>query len=182
MASVSISRPLELMDYSFVKLAMGKLVGNFSQERLIVGLLTTQGIETDATLFEAKLCSNKTMRPVAIHREGSSQERSLSFVAGASQEDNLALRFGLQVERPILGKGTSCRSRFDACCGATPAGGDELGGLRLQCVARGKGEPRPDFGLPPAIEVFDRGLRGGVKTGTTPKERQTRVTRPSVSG
>ena len=137
---------------------LGQRVGHFPQQRLVGGVTATQGVAAQDPGVEIDHAADQPMRPVGSHGEGPAEQVDGALVAGAPQEDELPLRWGLQVQLPFLRKRSSRGRRVDAG-GSTSATGSEVARrLRLQGRERLVLEAGPDLGLPTPVEALDRGL------------------------
>ena len=136
-----------------------KLVGDLSQKGLVGRITSSEGVEPDASVSEIDFRSNESMRPVAVDREGVSQQAGGTFGASSSQEYDATLRRCLQIQLPCFGERFAVGSIYDPCrCSAT-AGGDEFCRLCLQGFPRRVRETGPHFRLPATVEVLDSGLK-----------------------
>jgi hypothetical protein len=80
---------------------MRKHVRGFSEERLSVGLGSTETVEADAVAVKGELTSDKAMAPVRIDREVMPEQRDAAVLAGSTNEDHVPVQRRLEVEPPV---------------------------------------------------------------------------------
>ncbi len=132
---------------------------NFLKQWLILGGSSPEGEEANFVRVQIDLCTDEPMCPVPVHGECLAENFGLPLTAGASEKNDLASQWGLQIQLPVG------RKRCPAGSGV-PTGGTAIPGrcdvaLRapLQVVQTGMMEPLPDLRLPASVEAFDGGLK-----------------------
>ena len=120
----------------------------------------------NGVLLQIDVDTDKAMRPIGIYRKAMAKNADVTAVAGATEKDDRSLRKSFQIQRPGLGKRWTGRRGFDSVCCPAATRGDELGGLGLQRLSRGKDETKPNLQLPTAVEAFDRGLKTRFPRGS----------------
>ena len=144
---------------------LGQLIGHLVEQGLFLRCASAQLEEADLSLLEQDITTHQSAHPVRVYQEGASQQGHLTGGIGTAQENELSLGVGLQVESPAFGKGPAGGRRFASGRRATTMGGHLLGRALLQGGQRRMLEAAPDFGLPQAVVVFDRGLEAGLSRG-----------------
>lgn len=109
-------------------------------------------------MLKVHLAAYEPMRPHRIDRKGPPEQRDTPVSIGAAQIDYLPARMDLQVQRPVVRKGTSRGAVFHPLRQALALGDENLLRSALDHRQIGMVETLPDFGLPETIEVFDHGL------------------------
>src|SRR6516225_7126031 len=128
-------------------------VAGFLDQRLLVRGTAAQGVEADATPLQIHLRPYQAMLPQRVHRKGAPQQPHLPTLVAPSQKDQ-----------------TPRRSGFDACRAALPVRDHVAGRLRLYPVQGLMMKPRPDLGLPLAVEAFDRCLETHLPRGNEDRD------------
>src|SRR5215831_406895 len=143
---------------SLRKLSARQAVVDLLDQRLLIRSAATQGVEANALGCQIHLGSNQTVLPPPFHSKRPTQQLHLSVRVAAAQEDQPPLRMCLQVQLPALRKAPPLRCGLDARGGTLPMRGHIACRLGPQALHGLVMEPRPDLGLPEAIEPLDRCL------------------------
>ena len=164
-----------------------QFIGDLAEERLMVRLAASQGVEAEAARVEVDLGTDQPVGPRGVDLEAAAQHLHGPLRVGAPQEDQPAARVGLQVQRPALGERPTARGRLDPRRGPQPARRPRTcpTGPAGPPATRARTGPRP---WPASGRCSSRSRpgspvsRGGANTGTTPRPRHSRMTRPTTSG
>src|SRR6266508_3895536 len=139
-----------------------QLIIDGSKKWLGSGFSSSQRIETDRSTIQVNLSSDQTMRPVFIHGKAMSQKSNFSLLVSPAQKNKATSRVCLEVQLPVIGKGSSCGGLFDATAQSSPVRSYVLDRLRLDRTQTVVMEALPYFGLPTAIKAFDGSLKASL--------------------
>ena len=123
---------------------------------------SSQRIETDRSTIQVNLSSDQTVRPVFIHGKAMSQKSNLPLLVSPAQENKATSRVCLEVQLPVIGKGSSCGGLFDTAAKSGAVRSYVLHRLRLDRSQTVIMKALPHFGLPTTIKALDRGLKAGL--------------------
>src|SRR6266498_2086193 len=139
-----------------------QLIIDGSKKWLGSGFSSSQRIESDRSTIQVNLSSDQTMRPVFIHGKSMSQKSNFSLLISPAQKNKATSRVCLEVQLPVIGKGSSCGGLFDATAQSSPVRSYVLDRLRLDRTQTVVMEALPYFGLPTAIKAFDGSLKASL--------------------
>jgi len=128
---------------------------NFTQQRMVVWITSTQCVKADALMSEVRFAAHQSMRPMWIDREGSSEQIDVTVLTAAAQEDHGAFERPAEVELEAFGEAAPLGCEFSAGGGLGAIGCDITGGDARQGFDIGEVVALPDLALPQPIEAFD---------------------------
>jgi hypothetical protein len=129
---------------------------------LHVRFASAKAVKADSFACEIDFGTNESMRPKGINEVAMAEQFDFAPIIGATQKDNRSLERKLQVERPVIGKGSSRRSRVEAWCCTTASSLDEALGAGSEGFEVVVLKASPDFVLPSSVVVFDGRLKAGL--------------------
>ena len=122
-------------------------------------------IALDATRGQIGFAADQAMRPQRDYVERAAKQGAGSAFAGTAPEDHLPMERSIGIEVPRRREGVPFRRALSALSAAPPMGFDMLCRVGLQRRERLVMEPRPDLGLPAAVEALDGSLEAHLLRG-----------------
>ena len=79
------------------------MVGQFSEERLVIWITPTQSVKADVLMGKVDFAAHRSMQPVLVHEIGFSEQMDGAVLMASADEDHGALDRGVEVELEPFG-------------------------------------------------------------------------------
>jgi hypothetical protein len=133
--------------------------------RLLIGLSSSESIETDLLPGKIDLDADETMWPEGVNQESAQEDLDGALFVSAAQEDDGSLERPLEIEFPVLRKGLTWGSGLDAWCGPGACGLHKAIRPLPEVLEIFVFKAPPDLGLPAAVVALNRGLEARLFMG-----------------
>lgn len=130
-----------------------------------VRFASPESVKADLFACEIDFGANESMRPKGINEVAMAEQFNFATIIGATQKGNRSLERELKVERPVIRKGSSRRSRVEAWCCTMARSIDKSPGAVGQGQEVRMLKASPDFVLPSSVVALDGGLKAGLSRG-----------------